>query len=173
MYRTITLIIISILLTACSSDSYDDYLGYWSKNGRSNNKIMEIRKVNGNYILNENVFKQSKRGPSDIVLKKENGLLSMGFGSALVLSEDKNELISGLGAAKRISDEKFKELNNLEQLKIANSKKCKELRYQAGQENPKAFSGSILFGEDLLKANQTIEKYQNQAKEIGLINCRI
>ncbi|MGH1429379.1 MAG: hypothetical protein ACRBEE_15695 [Arenicella sp.] len=173
MYRTL-IISLLIFLVACSGSSYDDYLGYWSKPGRSNNKIIEIKRVNGNYILDENAFAEPRRGNGDIVLIKKDGVLAIEYGYSLALSEDKNELIvSGIGSGKRISSDQFDELNRLEQKKIADSNKCKELRHQANKENPLASSGMILFGENEVKAKETRNKYQNKATEAGLIDCKI
>ena len=172
MHRTI-FIILSILLVACSESSYDQYLGYWSKPGRSNNKVIEIKKVNGNYILDENAFEEPTKGNGDLVLIKKDGILAIEYGYSLALSEDKNELIvSGVGTGKRISNEQFNELNKLEQKKIANAKKCEELIAQAEKENPEAFNQSFYY-KPSAKSQKIKNEYQAKDKKLGLTSCRI
>ena len=172
MHRTL-FITLFIFLAACSESSYDDYLGYWSKPGRSNNKVIEIKKVNGNYILDENAFAEPRRGNGDLVLIKKDGVLAIEYGYSLALSEDKNELIvSGVGTGKRISKEQFNELNQIEQKKIADAKKCDALISEAKLKSPEAFNQSFYY-KPSAKSQQIKNEYQAKAKKLGLTGCRV
>lgn len=51
--RKVITALLSIILVGCFSSSYDDYLGYWKKEG-AGLTILEIKKEGSNYFVTPN-----------------------------------------------------------------------------------------------------------------------
>jgi|APSaa5957512535_1039671.scaffolds.fasta_scaffold04481_8 hypothetical protein len=103
----IYLIIFISFLVGCSSDPYEEYIGYWE----SSKKIIEISKNGETILLDENIFNKNKAN----VLTKSDGALSLAsfLGQIqLGLSEDRNTLLLGNKSFEKIDKKRVEELNS-------------------------------------------------------------
>ncbi len=108
------LIIVSLLLSACSGDSYEKYLGLWeSQKDSGRDEVMEIKKdgetflMTGNVLGTRSAFSGEIKPSKPVVLIKSEGQLSVAtvFGSfPFGLSENEDVL--------RLENKSFKKIDN-------------------------------------------------------------
>jgi hypothetical protein len=114
------LIIVSLLLSACSGDPYEKYLGFWEHQKDSGqDAVMEIKKdgeaflMTGSVFGTIDVFTGEIELPEPIVLKKSEGQLSLVTSSGdfpFGLSENENILRLEQQSFKKIDNDRFNEI---------------------------------------------------------------
>lgn len=126
-------ILISLLglLTACTQDSYDGFIGLWENNERR--EVIEIKKDGNTYLAIFDILKDIQNKDDQIVLSKSEGQLSINYTFAhatLGLIDSGNTLM--------IADEQFSRinLNRVADIKaeIAEEKQRRKLAHQERME---------------------------------------
>lgn len=101
--RKVITALLSIILVGCFSSSYDDYLGYWKKEG-AGLTILEIKKEGSNYFVTPNVIDPFMS--KSIPLEGDDGKLIMKRGSkvkTITLNAERNEISADNEVFKKIS----------------------------------------------------------------------
>jgi len=98
------------MLSGCSGDPFENYLGLWeSQDGR--NVVIEVSRDGESIIANVITYNKKET----IVLTKSEGQLSL-HGATLGLSEDKNTLRKYKKAYRRIDDNRFNHIKTCNKL---------------------------------------------------------
>lgn len=127
------LIIVFLLLSACSDDPYEKYLGLWERQKDSGrDEVMEIKKDGETFLMTDNVFgtKSAFSGKiklsKPVVLKKSEGQLSVvtPFGGfPFGLSENENILRLEKRSFKKIDNDRLNKIKaKIEQKNIVRKK---------------------------------------------------
>ena len=100
LMRSTIILSFILLLTACGSDPFNKYLGYWQREGMDEGRyeVLEITQEGENYLLDENIFvNRDMRGrpkqPRVLRISEEQLLVKIAHSeAALAISDDEQTL---------------------------------------------------------------------------------
>jgi len=162
------LVIVILVLSGCSNDPYEKYIGFWEKQDIKETVIMEIIKDGETILMNMNIFRNKK--PQ--VLNKSEGKLSIAsiFGTIqLGLSEDKNILHMERSNYKHLSKnevEQIKTKRALCQTKITTFEtELKNFKKSYNDEYRKTKEGNN-YNNSVSKHNEMIKEYKTELESL-------
>lgn len=180
-FTLIPFLISLILLTGCSSDPYESYVGHWEKQNTNHQNVMIISKDGDTILMNDQVLnlKKAEKDKKFYSLKKSEGQLTLN-GAVFSLSENKNILMAGNNSYKRISTDYVEQLKEkITQKEIAGEKikiACNELIKKFNVEKEAlGFSMRDNLSSDnsekKQKKNEILDRYKVLAKKIDSELC--
>lgn len=134
--KVVLLSVLSLSLSACFSDVYSHYVGYWERQDTEQKEVLQISEDTGAYVLNENIFREKDiRGNKKklFTLSKSEGHFTANNGFSdvpIVLSDDKKVLKFSRYTYKKIDLNRVKEIETEIALKekAINDEKAKKLK---------------------------------------------
>ena len=153
--------LVLVTLASCGKGGAERYVGYWQEKDDKYVRIVEIKKEDGQYFLDDDILSKGK--DKSYLLTEKDGELVHNNGLTdvpLKLSDDGNSLFVSKNSYQKIDAASKDKL-------VAHEESCRKLTDEYLAENAQASSGKSVLSDEYKAAKAAItQKYKAQFAEL-------